>query len=210
MAPRAGSRASPRWPQHSPGCSLSRWRCSLGMTVSFARCSTRRRPSWPLEWSPRSAGDTALTAALTTATRTAAALSAGPSFIAAHVPRSAGWPSATACGGQSLTLRRRRRSHGASWSATTPDNPMPKPSLSLSLSLSLTLTLTLTPTLTLTLTLSLSLTQGGHAPVRPRLQRRVSGGARERRGSVLHVRDAADPGPTRGQRRRRTCEAVTR
>ena len=26
-----------------------------------------------------------------------------------------------------MTLRRRRRSHGASWSATTPDNPKPKP-----------------------------------------------------------------------------------
>ena len=80
--------------------------------------------------------------------------------------------------------------------------------LALALTLALALALTLALTLTLTLTLSLTLTQGGHAPVRPRLQRRVSGGAREWRGSVLHVRDAADPGPTRGPRRRRTCEAV--
>ena len=81
-------RAAPASPRCTPRCSLSRWRCSLGMmlTISFARCSTPRRPSWPLEWSPRSAGDTALTTALTTATRTAVALSAGPS-IAASSPR---------------------------------------------------------------------------------------------------------------------------
>ena len=72
-------------------------------------------------------------------------------------------------------------------------------SLSLSLSLTLTLTLTLTPTLTLSLSLSLSLTQGGHAPVRPRLQRRVSGGARARRSACCtrarRGRPWADPRP---------------
>lgn len=59
-----------------PRCTLSRRRRSP--LLSHARCSTRRRPTWPSEWYPRSAGATTLTPTLATNAHTAALSAPSP------------------------------------------------------------------------------------------------------------------------------------